>query len=162
MRASRSSIHVQRTRIFRDHEMREREVFWYLLSCYRDERCNCNNSVISNFRARQMCVCMYADFLNPFYLPPRTNADGREEYIRAGLSKSGRGVARIEHGTRCWCRGQHYGSAGTLPTENCAQAGKPKFSSLDAVDLSSAHQSIDRSLCKMFCFSEIVERILHF
>jgi len=61
---------------------------------------------------------VYADFLNPFYLPPWTNADRREEYIRAGLPKSGRGMARIEHGTRRWCRGQHYGSAGTLPTEN--------------------------------------------
>lgn len=90
---------------------------------------------------------MSADFLHYFYLPPRANADGREEYIRAGLPKSGRGVARIEPRTRRWHRGQHHGSAGILSLKTVVhQAGKSELSLLvDRLTELLNCESIDRS-----------------
>lgn len=90
---------------------------------------------------------MSADFFKSFLFAPRANADGREEYIRAGLPKSGRGVARIEPRTRRWYRGQHHGSAGTFSVKTVVrQAGKSELSLLvdRPTDLLNC-ASIDRS-----------------
>lgn len=111
------------------------------------------------------CICMYDLFKSFLFTAPGQPADGREEYIRAGLPESGRGVARIEPRARRWRRDQHYGSAGILsppppvPMKNYRppswEAGT--FSARFVIEPRESTASVDRSFRGNVSL-EIIER----